>query len=532
MSIRLIESFWNICLLHGITTRDDLLREAVRVIRTKRMYEKLHPNAVIVDADEIFSIMRQKIGERELGPFAGDRDLFLRLYQAGERLNLLEYAQSTLQQDRVTGTMLAHPGIFRQFVEKGKAMGASSVLIAEAEKYIKGLVAEAIHKTFDHITLLTENYIVGRLLKTHYESYDHVQILQGSIYQPLPLDVRADAILAIPNFGMKIMESEEGVVRESETAAIHHLAPLLEEGGFLSATLPAKVMFQSGPIAEWRKTIHEQMPVRTIQALPDGLFRPYTSVKTYQVEFVKGPAADVRVGRMHLSGNQLEVEREETIHADRFKEMEDWRIELLLDQDQETLQQYRQAPVPKVKLKEVAEIFRGKSILKQDLKPGNLKVLNISNLEDGEIDFAGMETIDEEEKKVRRYALKPGDLVMTCRGTVIKFAVVPETKERVIASANIVVIRFTSQDVLSHYVKIFLESPTGTALIQSFQRGTTLLNLNPSDVAEIEVPLLSLDMQTSIVRRYLQEKADYREAIRAATARWEATLNNLYNELY
>ncbi|ULL19577.1 restriction endonuclease subunit S [Paenibacillus sp. H1-7] len=227
----------------------------------------------------------------------------------------------------------------------------------------------------------------------------------------------------------------------------------------------------------------------------------------------------------------LEPEREISIHAEAFAQLENWRIDMLLDEDQDTLRSFHQAPVPKVKLRDVADIFRGKSVLKQDLRAGNIKVLNISNIDDGEVKLDQLETIDEEERKVKRYEILPGDLVMACRGTVNKLAIFPEAEGTVIASANIIVIRFKAS-MISDFAKIFLESPVGITMIQSFQRGTTVMNLNPSDVGEIELPLLPHDEQINRVNRYNEEKERFKQTIREATDRWVQVKNKLYSELY
>jgi hypothetical protein len=313
--------------------------------------------------------------------------------------------------------------------------------------------------------------------------------------------------------------------------AVNHLLPLLQEGGRISVTFPARMMFQSGSIANWRKQTNDLAPVSSIHVLPDGLFRPFTSVKTYQIELGNLPEEEVVLGRLQLQKITLIKEREIKIHSDQFGLLDNWRIDMLLDEDQDTLRSFQQANVPKVKLREIADIFRGKSILKQDLKAGTIRVLNISNLEDGEVSLKELETIDEEERKVKRYEILPDDLVMTCRGTVHKLAVFPDSDGVVIASSNIIVIRFKTT-ILSSFAKIFLESPVGATLIQSFQRGTTVMNLNPADVAEIEVPLLSIEEQKERISRYTEEKVRYIAAVREATARWEQVRNKLYGELY
>lgn len=528
----MIETFWNICLLHDIATRDQLLREAVRVVQTRKSLElQGAAHTSILEPEMLLQCMKQYAGEREFGHFPGDRDLFFRLYQVGKDMDLLDYAVQTIQQDRITGGIVVHTSIVDRFKDMCERNLYRTLLVTEVEKYLRGLAETQLYKHSFKVTLLTESYIIAKLLKTYFESYSNVQIIQGSIYQPLPLQEKFDAILTIPNFGLKMDDVEDASIRYSEGVAVNHLLPLLRDTGKISVTFPPRMMFQSGNIAKWRELTNTSYPVHSVHLLPDGLFRPYTSVKTYQVEIGKSPVEQVLIGRLQLQKVSLEPEREISIHAEAFAQLENWRIDMLLDEDQDTLRFFQETPVPKVKLRDVADIFRGKSVLKQDLRSGNIKVLNISNIEDGEVKLDQLETIDEEERKVKRYEILPDDLVMACRGTVNKLAIFPEVEGTVIASANIIVIRF-KESIISGFAKIFLESPVGVTLIQNFQRGTTVMNLNPSDVGGIELPILPLNDQINRINRYNEEKERFKYAIREAKDRWELVKNKLYSELY
>ncbi|MBG9794042.1 restriction endonuclease S subunit [Paenibacillus dendritiformis] len=528
------EQFWNICLLHDIYTRDQLLREALRVNRTKQSLEQhAAPVQLETEPEKLFQWMKEHVEVQQLGHFPGDRDLFYKLYHAGKQIDMLEYALQTLQHDRVTGNVIVPTSIMTMFLDQCERNQYNSILVAEAEKYIRGIwETQCYKKTTYQITLLTESYILAQVFRTYFAPYPNVSVIQGTIYQPLPLEDKYDAILTLPHFGMKIDEQETSMmIRDSEGVAVHHLLPLLQDHGMLSVTLPARMMFQAGEYANWRKQLHQAAPVHAIALLPDGLLRPYTSVRMYQLMLGTRMSEEVKLVRMRAKGTELVIEQEAELSPDHFAALKDWRIDLLLDNNQDALRAFRDAQVPKVKMSEIAEIFRGKSIMKNDLKPGKIKVLNISNIEDSEVVLRQLDTIDEEEGKVKRYEIFPGDLVMTCRGTVTKLAVFPQCDSIVIASANIIVIRFKSK-VRSHYAKIFLESPTGMALIQSYQRGTTVMNLNPADVGEIELPLRPEAEQDKLIQRYIQEKQRFLTSIQQAAARWEQVKNNVYSEIF
>ncbi|NGZ74073.1 N-6 DNA methylase [Saccharibacillus sp. VR-M41] len=508
-----------------------MLREAIRVVKLKSALAKISdPDREFLEQSPelLFTRMQDVIGSIELGHFPGDRELFFQLYHAGKDLDLLEYGLQTLRQDRAIGAMQVYGGIFARFLSEAVGDGTGRILVAEAEKFLEGLSAYRNQRESSfHLTLLTENYLLGRLLKIVFDGSEGIEVIQGSLYHPLPLNEKFQAILTVPAFGAKL-EDDSLQYRDSELAAVHHLSPLLSRGGTLAAVMPARIMFQSGEMENWRRSIEEEMPVRAIYTLPEGLFRPYTAIKTYLLLLGGGEIGkEVRIGQLAVDNEKLVDRQTIGLGSAAFHELKDWRIELVLEQDGSTLAAFQQSAVPKIKLKAAADIFRGKSILKQDLRPGTVSVLNISNLDDGEVLLDQLETIDEEERKLKRYQVQEGDLVLTCRGTQTKLALFPASDSFVIASANIIVIRFNEQ-IDSLYAKIFLESPVGLALIQSFQRGTTVMNLNPSDVGEIEIPLLSIKRQREIGEQYRLEKQRYREAVDEATVRWEKQKNELY----
>ena len=157
--------------------------------------------------------------------------------------------------------------------------------------------------------------------------------------------------------------------------------------------------------------------------------------------------------------------------------------------------------------------------------------MNISNLTDAGIDYASLELLDEEERKIARYALEDGDVLVTSRGTTIKVGVFEKQEMTCIPSANFNVIRPDSR-MRGQYLKIFLESPIGAKLLKSLQRGTAVMNINYKDLGEMEVPLLPLEEQDAIIADYNEGLSLYQQTIAAAEEAWSGVKEEIQSRLY
>lgn len=58
------------------------------------------------------------------------------------------------------------------------------------------------------------------------------------------------------------------------------------------------------------------------------------------------------------------------------------------------------------------------------------------------------------------------------------------------------------------------------------------MNLNPADVAELELPMVPEDKQQVLIQNYIREKERYKEVVREAANRWEQVKSQLYEQLY
>ncbi|MGH4120518.1 restriction endonuclease subunit S [Clostridium sp.] len=511
-----------------IVTREQLLNEILRVKLTQK---ELHLNTKVVnDKEKLFQFMK-KTTEDELGFFPADRDDFADIYESLKDIDLIEVTIEIFKNDRM-GTIISQSYLTTYIRNKVKMINPKKILITEAEKHLSGL-KEFIEKFTDaQSTLTTQSKQMYLLLNLAFGDYKNIGIIFESIYSDCLINEKFDYIYTIPTFGGKPENvGRKFITRDSDGIAMENMLEHLDQNGTLDIIVPAKITFAGMDYKKLRSFITNNYNVKSIFILPEGTFKPSTAIKTYLFTITKVPQDKIKIGTVKLGKEIFYVEDNKQIKTKEFLSHEDWRIELLLSDDNENIQMFKNSNLEKVKLKDVAEVFRGKSILKKDTKASNISVVNISNIEDGEINYLNMDTIEEqEERKIKRYELVNNDVLLSCRGTAIKSAVFKAQDKLIIASANLIVIR-PKEKILGEYIKIFFESPIGIAIIKSFQRGTTIMNINHSDIMEMEIPIVQLRVQEEMIKSYNEEQSIYKANISEAENRWNNIKSNIYRQL-
>ena len=522
-----IELALNMLYQRQISTREQLLNEMLRVKMTLK--QLIGSTSILNNNEKLFQFM-EKTTEDELGFFTADRDDFVEIFDALKNIDLIDFTLQIYINDRL-GTVISPIYLNTYISEKIQKLQPQKMLITEAEKHLSGL-REIIEQTstFD-LVLTTQLKPMNLLLNLTFGEKSNVSIRSESIYTDCLKDEKFDYIYSLPTFGYKPNElGKTFITRDSDGVATQNMLEHLNDHGTLDIIIPAKITFAGMEYEKLRSYITSNFNVKSIYILPEGTFRPVTSIKTYFLTVTTNLQNNIEIGTMKLNKGIFDVTENKVITKDEFLSHEDWRIELLLSDDNEYIQRFNRSNLVKVKLKEVSEVFRGKSILKKDTVLGNISVLNISNIDNGEIKYLDMDTIEEDERKIKRYELASGDVVLSCRGTAIKSAVFEKQNKTIIASANLIVVR-PKERVLGEYIKIFFESPIGLAIIKSFQRGTTIMNINHSDIMEMEIPIISIGEQKEIVNKYKNELNIYNKSVNEAESKWAKTKDNLYNKL-
>ncbi|MDN4493097.1 N-6 DNA methylase [Ureibacillus aquaedulcis] len=164
----------------------------------------------------------------------------------------------------------------------------------------------------------------------------------------------------------------------------------------------------------------------------------------------------------------------------------------------------------KKSLKEIAKLSRGvnlpsKNSIKENKK--GYKVIQLKDVENGKISLESIEVISVQ--NAERYKVQSGDIIIASRGTAFKVAIVPEHNEPLVLSNMFIRIRITNPSYIPEYIKAFLESPVGMALIEGVQKGGTVKALTTKDIEDIEFPNLDLKEQEETVRTVQEAEEKY-----------------------
>lgn len=517
-------NFIDILKARQLSYEEEYTREFIRIKLTSKY---IKDNNIKIDGKiSLFNIMKE-VTNSKLGYFPGDDDLFYLLFNIGKNITLVEFIEQNYSNLKKVKPILPR-ALTKYAYESTSNENIKSILITDVDRIniegIKYFVEKNIHKK---ITLLSENNLACEFFKLYLENFENIEVIYSPSYENLDIKEKYDLILSSPLFNISKYESCKG----PEVVAIKKLLEYINDNGHMKIIIPAKFTFAGDEYLDIRKYIINSYNVDSIYTLPEETYKPYASIKTYILSISNIKKEYLQVGKLGITNNEVVLIKEKEVPTKVFNKFPYWRIDLYIEESIKTFLELDNK-FERIRIKEIAEVFRGKSIMKNNTEHGNVYVLNISDIEDGEIIFDNMETINEEERKIKKYELEDGDLVLTCRGTVNKFAVYEKKDDKiVIASANIIVVRFKKY-ILGDYAKMIFESPIGIVLIKSLQRGTTVMNINPSDIEELPMYLVPIDVQNKSIREYKELHQEYKDVIDKAKTRWSKSKKQLRKDLF
>lgn len=156
-----------------------------------------------------------------------------------------------------------------------------------------------------------------------------------------------------------------------------------------------------------------------------------------------------------------------------------------------------------------------------------MPIIHIKDVvENAVLDVDRLEKIDlPETQQHSRQRLRPADILLSARGTLMKCAVIPPSHSDTVASANFIVVRLREHSVLQpELLWVFLRHPSTQARLLSKVTGTAQPALNIRAIEELSIPIPPQEVQSDLVRLTLLAEQQYRCAVESAKLRQEEAM--------
>ena len=158
--------------------------------------------------------------------------------------------------------------------------------------------------------------------------------------------------------------------------------------------------------------------------------------------------------------------------------------------------------MPMVKLGGVAGLLRlPPGVRDEDIKKGSKKVRVVSIVDLPEAGYIGeipdvISLSKEKFDSIKKYTLKPFDVLMSIQGTVGRVGVLPESfKGDMIANISLLAIRFAENQAENALALLeYLKSSSGRKIISKLEKGATIKRINVKEFAAVQVPELTTDV--------------------------------------
>lgn len=159
------------------------------------------------------------------------------------------------------------------------------------------------------------------------------------------------------------------------------------------------------------------------------------------------------------------------------------------------------------------------SISKLQESSNGVPVVNIKDINDGQILIESLPVLSIKDfKNAEHYMVYPEDVLITCRGTQIKTAVVSSDIEKLLITSNLISIRLSKQ-ILPEFLFAYFNTQQGQRALLANATSTVQLTLTVSDLGKIIVPVLPLFLQKKIVDLFNDAEEQYRLNLESANLR-------------
>lgn len=298
-----------------------------------------------------------------------------------------------------------------------------------------------------------------------------------------------------------------------------------------------------------RRGILENDLIESIITLPVNLYEK-TSVGTEIIVFNKNKSGDRRRRILfidaseysyRLNKNQHAISPEginkiieyykygiEENHFSKFVDLEkikeyDYKLNPKEYLDFDVLKNLFDSSVP---LKEVAQITRGVQVSKEDLeqlsKQPTHYFLNVKDIENGRISYDETSMITYKKSDwMGKFDIKPGDIILTSKGSTVKIAIVEDDVRPAFISGNLSRIRVDTKKYNPYILYEFFQTEVGIKMIEGLQTGTTIKLLNTAQLERLQIPMFDIEFMNEIGGEIKRNKIEYEKSLEEAKRKFD-----------
>lgn len=304
-----------------------------------------------------------------------------------------------------------------------------------------------------------------------------------------------------------------------EWLLVNHGMLELETNGRLAVILPPSCLFRSSDESV-RKYFIDRNFLEGVILLPAGM-RQETSIQTAMLVFSNNKennkvkimdATALIKSEIGQKRNNLKLDIDAIMSQYHDSENSMYSPEEIAEKNYNLLPSAYQnltfnIPFAK-RLSDVAELIKGSQYTKLHFKdmvtddPDGYRILTSSNIDNGIIDLEALTKITPD-PKLLKFAVQPGDIVLTTKSSKVKTAVVDETDgKQIIVTGGMIIIRSNQKCIKPSFLKMFLDSKEGRAELASIQKGSTIITISAKDLEGIDVPCPPMEKQNRMSSAY------------------------------
>jgi len=518
--------------------KDRVFEEILRVLTLKQILEdnrKLY-NTLKKGKSALFKEMKLHTD----GEFPGDKDYFFDIFEDVKDIDILNlihfyitYEKSNRKIRRGDYYSL-FSNISSYFAVEFKKYNPKTILVLEPEKFIAELgdIIESFPKI--KFILFTGDDNLKKAFQLQFARDKNVEVKYMDFLSEKIVFPKVRFVISM-NIIYTFRDGNWHIVSRSEELWRKILSGLKKNSTLFF--LMDSLSNTGAKYHEFKKELIENYSVKTINNVIlgkniDQLPRTISILEIYKSK----PIEDYNIEIKEIESVRNEFVLKNTIILKKSKliDLPKWDYNYMVKYTCSDYEYYKGKSVKKVKLHSIADIKRSIfSTKKINYKVnGSQYIMNIDSIQDGEIDLNELRraNIEFKVKKPRKIYLKEGDLVITCRGTLIKFAIVPKTNKKIIATSNLIYIR-PNKHYESRYIKLFLESKIGKLILESITPQGIILAIKPKKLGDIEIPDIPYNKQITLIEKYNKGKDKYEKAISKAENAYIKLMDSIYKEM-